>query len=160
MKTPEKIDLEGTRGVSNVGSPGDVWVAKTNKPVDKLEEDIKTYRKKLNKQGMVLFVATLGCWSVELKWLQVIAFLMTASFFFYELRQSCSELPSESFPKRISDLSKQIVNGFATVKWIQFQGYFYSIKCVIKEAWVYFLCVLFWILSFVSLLIKYYRRIE
>lgn len=42
-----------------------------------LRNHIKTYRETLNDEGVWLFLVALGCWSVSLPLLQLLAYLLT-----------------------------------------------------------------------------------
>lgn len=46
------------------------------------------YRSALNDRGIWLFLATLGCWSVENAHMQILAFLITFYLFFTQLTES------------------------------------------------------------------------
>lgn len=52
-----------------------------------LESHINSYRDSLNAEGVWLFLATLGCWSVNGFWYQIIALMIT--FFCFLIVYTC-----------------------------------------------------------------------
>lgn len=61
---------------------------------EKLEEfkaHIDSYRDSLNTEGVWLFLATLGCWSVTNQALQLLAFLITGALFAHRVYSKLSD---------------------------------------------------------------------
>ncbi len=53
--------------------------------LNRFSEGIDRYRETLNQEGVWLFLATLGCWSVQGDWTVLIALLLTFALFSYRV---------------------------------------------------------------------------
>lgn len=71
-----------------------------------LRNHIKTYRETLNDEGVWLFLVTLGCWSVSLPPLQLLAYLLAVWLF--GSRISARSKETRSLPKLINALQERI----------------------------------------------------
>lgn len=71
-----------------------------------LQQNINEYRKALNSEGVWLFLATLGCWSVTNLPLQLASFLLALVVFGDQMAKRYKE--SRSFSNMVQDLEKRI----------------------------------------------------
>jgi len=74
--------------------------------IEALRSHIHEYRRAINDEGMWLFLATLGCWSVSEEWLQLSAIAVAVLLFSRRLQDRLSDL--KSFSKMISTLRDRI----------------------------------------------------
>lgn len=74
--------------------------------IESYEKNLDQYRFALNKESVWLFVATLGCWSVNTnRLMQILAFVVTLIFFYSLVNSHLSDKKSfDSFEKRIEEL--------------------------------------------------------
>lgn len=84
-----------------------------NKIID-FEIYIKSRHEDLKIQAIWLFVATLGCWSVNQIATQIIALFIVFFLFFSKL--SKNKKGDESFPERISNIKKEINDSCFDIK--------------------------------------------
>ena len=76
---------------------------------EKLEEfkaHIDAYRESLNTEGVWLFLATLGCWSVTNQAMQLLAFLITAALFTHRVYSKLSD--KRPLSKIVTELERLI----------------------------------------------------
>ncbi|MRD72780.1 hypothetical protein GH865_05880 [Rhodocyclus tenuis] len=59
--------------------------------IQSLRDHVREYRKALNDEGVWLFLATLGCWGVSGKALQIFAIVVTILLFGRRLQDRLSE---------------------------------------------------------------------
>lgn len=71
-----------------------------------LQQNINEYRKALNGEGVWLFLATLGCWSVTNLPLQFVSFLLALIVFGDRMAKRYKE--SRSFSKMVRELENRI----------------------------------------------------
>lgn len=76
--------------------------------IEEFSKHIDDYRVTLNKEGVWLFLATLGCWSVQQKWLQLIAILISFLLFSHRIFSNISD--KRAFSKKVKDLEDNIKN--------------------------------------------------
>lgn len=74
--------------------------------ISALEQHIAEYRKQLNDEGVWLFLATLGCWSVTIRPVQFFALTLTALLFGFRLKLSLKE--PRSFKALIQTIKARI----------------------------------------------------
>lgn len=70
--------------------------------LSEFESNIDRYRDSLNKEGVWLFLATLGCWSVNNPPIQLFAISITGILFTYRIYSKLSD--KRAFPTIIKDL--------------------------------------------------------
>lgn len=70
--------------------------------IEEYRRHIETYWSLLNIEGIWLFLATLGCWSVSHHWFQLAAFIITAILFGYRIKEKCAG------KRRFPAISKQL----------------------------------------------------
>ncbi len=124
--------------------------------INKIEADIIAWRNTLDLAGVWLFLATLGCWSVPTGWLRFVA-LVTAIFLFF-WRLSGVREDSRPFDKRIGELELRIEVDFGDSdqgkslqhELIQMRKSHLSLASFKKSGFVYFICTMFWFISFVN----------
>jgi hypothetical protein len=83
------------------------------------EWDVREYQKNLETEGIWLFLATLGCWSVTDKWFQFFAFILTVVVFSSRVRNRLIEtkLDTMPFPERMETLKDRIEQMSSTEDW-------------------------------------------
>lgn len=127
------------------------------KELANLENDMKNWGKILNEEGIWLFLATLGSWSIPIFWLQILAFLIVIFFFFLNANSRMQN--RLSFPKQIKNLEEKIVNEFKDEK--EQKALLYDLLQIkkqnddiknIKYILPYLVSLIFWIISFYCLL--------
>lgn len=67
---------------------------------------IKRFRESLNIEGVWIFLATLGCWSVTNKYIQLYAMLTTVFIFSYRLKSKVKDM--RPFSKIEDDITEMI----------------------------------------------------
>lgn len=115
-----------------------------------LRQHISDYRVALNQEGIWLFLATLGCWSVTKIIIQTVAFFLAAILFGDRLKKRFVE--TKSFSKRITEIKEHIFcsspeGDFRKARLYdlaELQKNELSTLNSLKNTWVFFLCWLFW----------------
>lgn len=69
-------------------------------------DHVKNYQKSLNNEGIWLFLAALGCWSVPHKSLQSVAFIISLVVFGYRMYLQVED--SRPFKKIYADIKEQV----------------------------------------------------
>ncbi len=124
-----------------------------------LQQHVADYRAALNQEGVWLFLATLGCWSVSNHILQFFAFLVAVMLFGERAKNRVKE--TRSFPKLVKALEARIVEllpeGDARKARLydlsQFQETEMSALNSFKNTKIFFLCWSFYGASFVYLIV-------
>jgi len=78
------------------------------KEIYEFELHIDNFWRALNTEGVWLFIATLGCWSVDQKWAQIFAIIITFSIFTYRI--SSKQDDKRTFSKITKDIENKIKN--------------------------------------------------
>ncbi|HGH8099633.1 TPA: hypothetical protein ACJOGZ_003685, partial [Vibrio cholerae] len=78
------------------------------KRIDELRIQITSRYSTLNLEAIWLFVATLGCWSVNQPIVQIIALILVLVFFSYKVSED--KTYSSTFVKVLKDIRKDIDN--------------------------------------------------
>ncbi len=123
--------------------------------INKIEADIVTWRSALDREGVWLFLTTLGCWSVPEGWLRYMAFTIAIFLFFWRI--SDARRDSRPFSKRITELESQIKvshgdsnQGKALLDdLIQLRENYLSLASFKRSGFVYLICTIFWHLSII-----------
>jgi len=71
-----------------------------------LERDLAHWRSTLNQEGVWLFLATIGCWSIPVGWERVVALLLSVSLFGWRALAQQKDL--KPFPKRCTEYEAMI----------------------------------------------------
>jgi hypothetical protein len=71
-----------------------------------LEADISNHYSRLELESVWLFLATLGCWSVSIRWVQLIAYIFT--FILFTTRIKVGLKDKRSFPKRLKVIQSNV----------------------------------------------------
>lgn len=74
--------------------------------IEEFSKHIDKYRVALNKEGVWLFLATLGCWGVGQRWFQLIAILISFMLFTYRLFSNTSD--KRAFSKKAKEIEHGI----------------------------------------------------
>jgi hypothetical protein len=122
-----------------------------------LEEDILAWHNILNREGIWLFLATLGCWSVPEGWLRFSAFIIIVFFFVWRANSYRNDM--RSFPHRFDELKQKITNEiegetkrnelFDELQTLRKRNE--SLKGM-KDAGPYVVSIVYWIVSFLYFL--------
>jgi hypothetical protein len=122
--------------------------------IEKLRQDILMWQDILNKEGVWLFLGTLGSWSVEKDYfLRLVALGLTLSFFF--VRAHKQRKNTEAFDKRIAKLEGEIKKCPELGKDEKAQLYdlnelkkLFEFRRLFSRSPIYFACTAFWLVSF------------
>lgn len=125
----------------------------SEKTLKKLKNRVKKYNTNLNESGIWLFLATLGCWSVEGEWLQYIAVLTTVLIFAHKLitgldgfktfSSEINELKSKAEMSDLDEMSKKAI----ILDILEFNRKYLSYKGIILHVPAYYLSVIFLVAS-------------
>ncbi len=117
---------------------------------------IDDYRRNLNKQGIWLFLATLGIWSVEPVYLQQVAMFITFTIFSSKLFKEWKEEGAHFTFKSAAELVENKINCLANESEREFFHQVFALKkerklnvmLAIKETYVYVLTFLFFVMCY------------
>jgi biopolymer transport protein ExbB/TolQ len=132
--------------------------------IDSLHTDIKAWHATLNTQGVWLFLATLGCWSVPTSVVRVFALFLVAALFLWLALQTRSD--RRSFPKRIAELRAKVETEIEEgdsrdARLLQLRKIedIFAPQSVLKSSWPYLVTGIFWLVTlsvtWMELLIKF-----
>lgn len=117
-----------------------------------LRAEIVLWHDVLNKEGIWLFLGTLGSWSVTHGWLRNTAFLITIALFLW--RAFGQRKDKKSFVVRLDDLENNIKNkkeldisDKAILYDISELRKLFELKHLLRYGAVYFVCMAFWGIS-------------
>lgn len=117
-----------------------------------LKTEILLWQDVLNKEGIWLFLGTLGSWSVEHGWLRTVAFITTLLLFFW--RAAGQRKDQKSFVKRLDELEMDIkkkpdleIADKAHLYDISELRKLLGLKHALRYGVVYFVCMAFWGIS-------------
>ena len=122
--------------------------------LEALESDIVFWRTTLDQEGVWLFIATLGCWSVPQGWLRVTALVIT--FIIFAWRAISQQKDMKPFSKRFDELQAKIKAEIADE--IAQKATLYDLGVLrarllgygsLKRAIIYSLCMIFFAISVV-----------
>ncbi|MCD1125458.1 hypothetical protein LPW36_05420 [Jinshanibacter sp. LJY008] len=131
---------------------------------DILSRDIENYSKHINEfrsqaniQGIWLFTSTLGCWSVSVPVIQLIAAVLLLFIFVFLVNKDIGD--KREFYKIKEEIEKDIndhLTGDTRMARLyeleQVEGYRKSIKPVLKSSPVFIVCYIFYSISIMSFL--------
>ncbi len=114
---------------------------------------IDEFRTQANSQGIWLFISTLGCWSVNIPLIQVIAAVLLFCIFIFNSKQDMTD--KRAFHKIEKDIEKDIdsnLTGDARKARLYDLGlveeYRKSIIPVLKTSPIFIVCYIFYSISF------------
>lgn len=118
--------------------------------ISSLQQHISTYRATLNQEGVWLFLATLGCWSVTASSLKFLAFALAAFLFGHRFTNQLSE--TASFSQMVKRLQERISTSLPDndsrkarlYDLSEIQRNELSTLNSLRNTWVFLLCWLFW----------------
>ncbi|MGU9648452.1 hypothetical protein ACV3J8_14420 [Salmonella enterica] len=139
---------------------------------DAILEHIKNYSKHIdefrpqaNSQGIWLFISTLGCWSVNIPLIQVIAATLLFCIFIFNSRQDMTE--KRAFHKIEEDIAKDIDSnliGDSRKARLYDLGlvekYRKAIKPVLKTSPIFIVCYIFYSISFLVFFSNLFPRMK
>jgi hypothetical protein len=76
--------------------------------IENLGQEIDKYHQHLNQQSIWLFLAVLGCWGVTNHWYQLVAFVISFSYFGWQLIDGLQN--RTSFKSQFKELEIEISN--------------------------------------------------
>jgi hypothetical protein len=124
-----------------------------------LQRDAREYQKNLNTEAIWLFLATLGCWSVTNKWLQLFALILTIFLFGSRMKNGLREKKLDTmlpFAERARTLKDRIEQMSSTEDWRkerlfsileELQTNELSTRAKVERNWVFIICWLFYGIS-------------
>lgn len=117
-----------------------------------LKTEILLWQEVLNKEGIWLFLGTLGSWSVEHGWVRTVAFITTLLLFFWRVIGQRKD--KTSFVKRLYELEMGIkkkpeleIADKAYLYEISELRKLFGLKHALRYGAVYFVCTAFWGIS-------------
>ncbi|ELY9610643.1 hypothetical protein ACEF96_000913 [Salmonella enterica] len=139
---------------------------------DAILEHIKNYSKHIdefisqaNSQGIWLFISTLGCWSVNIPLIQVIAAILLFCIFIFNSKQDMTE--KRAFHKIEEDIAKDIDSnliGDSRKARLYDLGlvkkYRKAIKPVLKISPIFIVCYIFYSISFLVFFSNLFPRMK
>ncbi|EBX2983725.1 hypothetical protein DRM22_22640 [Salmonella enterica subsp. enterica serovar Glostrup] len=139
---------------------------------DVILEHIKNYSKHIdefrtqtNSQGIWLFISTLGCWSVNIPPIQVIAAILLFCIFIFNSKQDMTE--KRAFHKIEEDIAKNIdsnLTGDARKARLYDMGlveeYRKSIIPILKTSPIFIVCYIFYSISFLVFFSNLFPRMK
>ncbi|CHQ57109.1 hypothetical protein [Salmonella enterica] len=139
---------------------------------DAILEHIKNYSKHIdefrsqaNPQGIWLFISTLGCWSVNIPLIQVIAAILLFCIFIFNSKQDMTE--KRAFHKIEEDIAKDIDSnliGDSRKARLYDLGlvekYRKAIKPVLKTSPIFIVCYIFYSISFLVFFSNLFPRMK
>ncbi|WDB75041.1 hypothetical protein PS034_03890 [Escherichia albertii] len=76
------------------------------KHIENYSKHIDEFRSQVNSQGIWLFISTLGCWSINIPLIQLIAAILLFCIFIFNSKQDMTE--KRAFHKIEEDIAKDI----------------------------------------------------
>ncbi|MGK3498182.1 hypothetical protein [Citrobacter youngae] len=139
---------------------------------DVILENIKNYskhidefRSQVNSQGIWLFISTLGCWSVNIPLIQVIAAILLFCIFIFNSKQDMTD--KRAFHKIEKDIEKDIDSNLTgdsrkarlyDLRLIE--EYRKSIIPVLKTSPMFIVCYIFYSISFLVFSSNLFPRVK
>ena len=121
--------------------------------IEGIRNAIERHHQTLNIEAIWLFLATLGCWSVNVKWLQIAAILIVFVLFFYKVYEN--RKGQKSSAKRLKEIKVEIEkSNLATdskkarlfdISELQYE--LLSFKSIYKRMPQFLICYAFWGIS-------------
>ncbi|MGE5874037.1 hypothetical protein ACQJ1I_08380 [Klebsiella quasipneumoniae] len=139
---------------------------------DVILEDIKNYSKHIdefrsqaNSQGIWLFISTLGCWSVNIPLIQIIAAILLFCIFIFNSKQEMTD--KRTFHKIEKDIENDIDSNLTgdTKKARLYdlglvEEYRKSIIPVLKTSPIFIVCYIFYSISLLVFLSKLFPQMK
>lgn len=129
------------------------------KRIENYNEHINDFRYQSNIQGIWLFTATLGCWSVSVPWLQMVAALSLLFIFFFLVNDNVRD--KRTFQQMKKDIEKDIetsLSGDARMARLYQLGtvekHRASLVVIIKQSPIFFVCYIFYAISIIYFFIN------
>lgn len=98
--------LESNGDAVSIGQVPIGFNSTVDEEIDALKRHVQGYRRALDSEGVWLFIATLGCWSVTNEKLQFIAFIVAGMLFGERMAKRSSE--NRSFSKLVEKVEERI----------------------------------------------------
>jgi hypothetical protein len=122
---------------------------------------IDDYRQNLNKQGIWLFLATLGIWSVQPSYLQQVAMFITFTIFASKLFKEWKEegrhftfkAAAKLVENKINDLEHESEKEFFHQVFVLKKERKLNVMLALKETYVYVLTFLFFVMCYFEMFI-------
>ncbi|MCP6475312.1 hypothetical protein NL470_07250 [Klebsiella pneumoniae] len=126
---------------------------------------IDEFRNQANSQGIWLFISTLGCWSVNIPLIQIIAAFLLFCIFIFNSKQEMTD--KRSFHKIEKDIENDIDSNLTgdTKKARLYdlglvEEYRKSIIPVLKTSPIFIVCYIFYSISFLAFLSNLFPRMK
>ncbi|EDC3688145.1 hypothetical protein GAG18_16015 [Salmonella enterica] len=126
---------------------------------------IDDFRFKANSQGIWLFISTLGCWSINIPLIQVIAAILLFCIFIFNSKQDMTD--KRAFHKIEKDIEKDIDSNLTgdTRKARLYdlglvEEYRKSIIPVLKTSPIFIVCYIFYSISFLVFFSNLFPRMK
>lgn len=87
-----------------VNEKNELWILREIS-YKELDSDVKQHHLRLETEAVWLFVAALGCWSVENNYIQLMAYVITLTLFGKAISSGWET--KKSFPARLQQIQKQ-----------------------------------------------------
>lgn len=121
--------------------------------IDILRNDIARHLQVLNIEAIWLFLATLGCWSVDIEWVRILAVGIVFVLFFYKVYENKKD--DRSWGQRINQILEEIKLSNIDEDFKKARMYDLDIikkdklsfKNIYKTTPTFLICYLFWIIS-------------
>ncbi|WPJ15641.1 hypothetical protein [Raoultella planticola] len=117
-------------------------------------KNINNFRYQSNIQGIWLFTATLGCWSVNIPWVQMIASLSLLLIFFFLINdEDCDKRTFRQIKKDIENKIESSLSGDTRMARLyelaSVEKNRVSPVVIIKKSPIFIVCYIFYALSLV-----------
>ncbi|VTM13841.1 Uncharacterised protein [Raoultella terrigena] len=129
------------------------------KRIENYNEHINDFRYQSNIQGIWLFTATLGCWSVSVPWLQMVAALSLLFIFFFLVKDNVRD--KRTFQQMKEDIEKDIETSlFGDARMARLyqlgtvEKHRASLVVIIKQSPIFFVCYIFYTISIIYFFIN------
>lgn len=126
---------------------------------------IDEFRTQANSQGIWLFISTLGCWSVNIPLIQIIAAFLLFCIFIFNSKQEMTD--KRSFHKIEKDIENDIDSNLTgdTKKARLYdlglvEEYRKSIIPVLKTSPIFIVCYIFYSITFLAFLSNLFPRMK
>lgn len=136
-----------------------------SKSIENYSKHIDEFRSQVNSQGIWLFISTLGCWSINIPLIQLIAAILLFCIFIFNSKQDITE--KRAFHKIEEDIAKDIdsnLTGDSRKARLYDLGlveeYRKSIKPVLKTSPIFIVCYIFYSISFLAFFSNLFPRMK
>lgn len=133
--------------------------------IENYSNHIDEFRSQANSQGIWLFISTLGCWSVNMPAIQVIAAILLFCIFIFNSKQEMTD--KRTFHKIEKDIEKDIDSNFTgdTKKARLYdlglvEEYRKSIIPVLKISPIFIVCYIFYSISLLVFFSNLFPRMK